>query len=77
MEYPGDEMTDEQFRQMYYVPHRLPIVERRAQLRAVQEIVALLSEGYAECAPKRRLMRRLANAETACGPVRMSGRAAG
>lgn len=65
MEYPGDEMTDEQFRQMYYGPQRHAIAERVSQLRAVQETASLIREGYEECAPKRRLMRKLAGAESA------------
>lgn len=34
MEYPGDEMADEQFRQAYYGTDRKPIVERTEQIQA-------------------------------------------
>ena len=65
MEYPGEEMTDEQFREAYYGTHREPIVDRVKQLDAVRRIGALLCEGYPVCKPRQELLGRLANAEKA------------
>lgn len=65
MEYPGDEMTDEQFRAAYYGTHRDPIVDLGRQIEAVRRIRALLSEGYTACKPRQELLDRLAGAEIA------------
>ncbi|WP_415867714.1 DUF5623 domain-containing protein [Burkholderia ubonensis] len=52
LEYPGDEMSDEQFRAAYYGTHREPIVDRGEQIEAVRRIRALLIDGYAACRPR-------------------------
>lgn len=65
LEYPGDEMSDEQFRAAYYGTHREPIVDRGEQIEAVRRIRALLSEGYPPCRPRQALIDRLAGAEAA------------
>ncbi|MDN7431389.1 DUF5623 domain-containing protein [Burkholderia sp. AU45388] len=65
MEYPGDEMSDEQFRAAYYGTHAAPIVDRARQIEAVRRIRALLSEGYSDCRPRRALLDRLAGVEAA------------
>jgi hypothetical protein len=63
LEYPGDEMTDEQFRAAYYGTHREPIIDRSRQIDAIRRIRTLLNEGYAACKPRQRLLDRLASAE--------------
>lgn len=65
LEYPGDEMSDEQFRAAYYGAHQEQIVNRDSQIEAVRRIRALLSEGYPDCRPRRELLDRLASAEAA------------
>ncbi|MGT0193805.1 DUF5623 domain-containing protein [Burkholderia pyrrocinia] len=65
LEYPGDEMSDEQFRAAYYGTHREPIVDRGRQIEAIRRIRALLNEGYPACRPRQALLDRLAGAEAA------------
>lgn len=62
MEYPGDKMTDEQFRAAYYGEYRAPISSRPAQLAAIDRILAVLEGGYLNCSPRRQLAKRLAEA---------------
>lgn len=65
LEYPGDQMSDEQFRAAYYGTHQEPIVDRGRQIEAVRRIRELLSEGYSDCRPRRALLDRLAGIEAA------------
>lgn len=66
MEYPTEqEMTSEQFRQAYYGEHREPIIERKKQIEAVQKIMKSLDSGYAPCKPKTKLLKVLADMDTA------------
>ncbi|RQQ00418.1 hypothetical protein DF164_29725 [Burkholderia stagnalis] len=65
MEYPGDEMSDEQFRAAYYGTRTEPLVDRDRQIDAVRRIRALLTEGYSDCRPRRALLDRLAGVEAA------------
>jgi hypothetical protein len=69
MEYPGDKMTDEQFRAAYYGEYRAPIATRTAQLAAVDRILALLEDGYSNCAPRRQVAKRLADARVRIAAV--------
>lgn len=65
MEYPGDEMTDEQFHEAYYGTHREPIVGHDKQVEAVRRIAALLQQGYADCRPRQQMLNQLSNVEAA------------
>lgn len=59
MEYPGDEMTSEQFHEAYYGAHREPIEERLRQVKALDSAIQLLRSGYADCAPRNEMIDRL------------------
>ena len=65
MEYPGEEMTDEQFGDAYYGTHREPMVDRVNQLESIRRIAALLNQGYADCKPRQQLLSLLGNVEKA------------
>jgi hypothetical protein len=65
MEYPGDEMTSEQFHEAYYGAHREPIVDLVEQAEAISRVAALLTQGYSDCKPRQRLLDALSKAEAA------------
>jgi hypothetical protein len=67
LEYPGDEMSSEQFNEAYYGKYREPIVARAAQLDAIRSIATKLRDGYPSCVPRDKLISLLANVETRLG----------
>lgn len=65
MEYNQHEMSGEQFAAAYYGNQPRPIAGTTEQLAALRRVIEGLQHGYAECAPRRQLLQRLAKAEAA------------
>jgi hypothetical protein len=63
MEYPGDELTMDQFNNVYYVGHPETFAARDKQADAVQHVATILRQGYADCRPRRQVLNRLAAVE--------------
>lgn len=63
MEFPGEEMSADQFHQAYYGTWRAPIPERRLQLDCLNRVERLLQQGYNDCAPRRQLLKLLGQAK--------------
>ncbi len=64
MEYPGDEMTQEQFHNAYYGARNLPIKDPPNQAAALLQAVDLLEQGYLDCKPRRDMTTRLRSIAT-------------
>lgn len=65
MEYPTEqEMSSDQFREAYYGVYRFPITELNEQVRAVQIIAKEISRGYADCRPRKKLLKMLTEMES-------------
>ncbi len=65
MEYPGEEMTQEQFHNAYYGSRYSPIKDAQSQVMALQQAVAFLEEGYLDCKPRRDMVNKLRSIATA------------
>jgi hypothetical protein len=66
MEYNRDEMSVEQFEAAYYGHKRLrPITGITEQIEAFRRVIDVLQQGYAECAPRRQMLKRLTKAQAA------------
>ncbi|MBX3713064.1 MAG: DUF5623 domain-containing protein [Lysobacter sp.] len=59
MEYPGDEMTSEQFHSAYYGHRYAPIAKPQDQAAALLEVVQRLEDGYLDCKPRRDMVKKL------------------
>ena len=59
MEYPGDEMTSEQFHSAYYGHRYAPIAKPEDQVKALLEVVRMLEDGYLDCKPRRDMVKKL------------------
>ncbi len=59
MEYPGSEMSAEQFHAAYYGASAAPLESPAQQLAAVRTIQKVLADGYKQCRPRDELLRRL------------------
>lgn len=64
MEYPGAEMTAEQFHAAYYGEHRPAISGKAAQLAALDQVIQAIRVGYPACRPQRSVIERLQKAGT-------------
>lgn len=65
MEYPGNEMSADQFHAAYYGESAAPLELPVQQLAAVRRIHAVLADGYQQCRPRDELLRLLNGVETA------------
>lgn len=59
MEYPGEEMTQEQFHNAYYGARYMPIKDPQNQAAALLQAVNFLEEGYLDCKPRRDMVTKL------------------
>ena len=65
MEFPReDEMTSEQFHETYYGKWRAPIEAPDTQCDTLERVIQVLNRHYANCAPRRELVRKLQYART-------------
>lgn len=65
MEYPGSEMSAEQFHAAYYGASAAPLESPAQQLAAIRTIQKVLADGYKQCRPRDELLRRLMGVQAA------------